>query len=176
MFFDPARFPFTAEFTRNYAAIKAELSPLHPPDYVRYAQEDAYEGAWLLFPISTHDPNWFLADACRVNRRRCPVTAGLLDRVPGLLLAGFSRLEEGTRIHPHVDRKCARSLRSHFGLVIPENAWIKVDGVQRRWEPGSFLTFEAWREHEVLNAGPGHRVVLTMDVDLGRAEEPMLPG
>lgn len=100
------------------------------------------------------------------NCARCPATAALLDRVPGLTTAFFSILAPHKRIGEH--RGPWRGvLRYHLALLVPEprdRAGISVDGQVAHWEEGHSLLFDDGYEHHAWNDTDGVRVVLFADV------------
>lgn len=96
------------------------------------------------------------------NQRKFPRTVEILNCLPGLVTAGFSRLAPGTRIHPHkgIDHTV---LRCHLGLLVPPGCTLQVHGVQRKWEDGSVFLFDDTYAHEVWSDADQHRVVMIMD-------------
>ena len=120
----------------------------------------------------TDDDGWktffFFAYGFRsdANCARCPRTAQLLEKVPGLTTAFFSILSPGKRIPEH--RGPWRGvLRYHLALKVPEPvsaAGINVGGETAHWEEGSSLLFDDGYEHHAWNDTDGVRVVLFADV------------
>lgn len=120
----------------------------------------------------TDDDGWktyfFFAYGFRseANCARCPRTAELLEKVPGLTTAFFSILAPGKRIPEH--RGPWRGvLRYHLALKVPEpasEAGIQVGGETAHWEEGRSLLFDDGYEHQAWNDTDGVRVVLFVDV------------
>jgi aspartate beta-hydroxylase len=100
---------------------------------------------------------------------RCPVTAGLLDRVPLARIDGhapeslFSVLTPGSHILPHTGVTNTR-LVAHLPLIVPPDCAIRVGEEQRAWEEGKGFVFDDTYEHEAWNFSERTRTVLIMDV------------
>lgn len=63
------------------------------------------------------------------NCKRCPKTVALLSKIPGIRVAGFSRLQPHSEIQPHTGftGRVYGSLAFHLGLIIPpRGAGIQV--------------------------------------------------
>ncbi len=120
----------------------------------------------------TDDDGWktyfFFAYGFRseANCARCPRTAALLERIPGLTTAFFSILAPGKHIPEH--RGPWRGvLRYHLALKVPEPAsaaGITVGGETAHWEEGRSLLFDDGYDHWAWNDTDGVRVVLFADV------------
>jgi beta-hydroxylase len=101
-----------------------------------------------------------------VNCRRCPRTAELIERVPGMMTAFFSIMEPGVRLPPHRG-PWKGFIRYHLGLMVPEPAErcaIVVGGQEAHWREGQSLVFDDTYEHSAWNESTGTRVVLFLDV------------
>lgn len=100
------------------------------------------------------------------NCRQCPITARMLESIPGMKTAFFSVLLSGKRIPPH--RGPFRGLlRYHLAVKVPspENACaIRVGGIERTWREGKSLLFDDTYVHEAWNNADSERVVLFVDV------------
>ena len=73
------------------------------------------------------------------NCARCPETAALCSRIPGMKTAFFSILAPGKHLPPHRG-PYKGVLRYHLGLLIPEPAeqcGIRVDTETRHWAEGA---------------------------------------
>jgi ornithine lipid ester-linked acyl 2-hydroxylase len=164
---DPGEFPFLAPVETNWEKIRAELDRLledraNLPAFHQISPDQEY--------ISTGD-HWkvFILFGFGVpigrNCARCPETAELLRRVPGLQSAWFSILAPRYHIPRH--RGVTKSiLRAHLGLITPrqrDKCVMQVDDRIVDWEPGKLLVFDDFYPHEVWNDTDEERVVLIFD-------------
>jgi aspartyl/asparaginyl beta-hydroxylase (cupin superfamily) len=98
------------------------------------------------------------------NRRLCPRTAAVLDRIPNLSeTAIFSELKPGVHLKPHCGLWNCR-LTIHLGLIVPSQTGIRVGGEAREWRAGECLVFDDSFLHEAWNLSDRIRVVLLLDV------------
>lgn len=163
-FFDKALFPWVAELEANWETIRDEaavvlqdLDKVPPlaaisPDHRRIAPA----GRWRSFFL--HGYGYALPE----NLARCPRTAELLAKVPGLNTALFSVLVPGTHIPAHTGVTKA-ILVCHLGLQVPkarERCQIRVGDQYRGWAEGEAFVFDDMYNHEVLNDTDETRVVL----------------
>ena len=168
-FLDPALLPWTAELEAHWEEVRAELDAvLVHHDVLPNFQDISTDQATI-----TDDDRWktfflygfgFKSEA---NCARCPRTAALIERVPGMTTAFFSILSPGKHIGPH--RGPYRGLvRYHLGLRVPgppDAAGISVGGQVAHWSEGASLLFDDGYEHFAWNDTDGLRVVLFMDVE-----------
>lgn len=95
------------------------------------------------------------------NLGACPLTASLVERIPGLNSAFFSILAPGTHIPPH--RGVTKGLITcQLGLVLPRDgdARMRVGDRVLRWSEGETLVFDDTVDHELWNDGASARMVL----------------
>jgi aspartyl/asparaginyl beta-hydroxylase (cupin superfamily) len=99
------------------------------------------------------------------NRRHCPRTCDILDRIPNLFQAFFSILEGGKSIPEHAG-PYRGYLRYHLGLKVPRERAprIRIKDQFFTWEEGRSMLFDDSWEHEVENESDDLRVVLVVDV------------
>lgn len=156
-FLDPRDFPFVRTLERSAPAIRAELDGLGARDgFVPWPEQELYDEGWEVFGL------YSFGRRLPANCAKCPRTEEAVLEVPGLRVAGFSRLAAGTHIHPH--RGDERGvLRCHLGLVTPPDTGLRVDGETRTWEQGRCLVFDDTYEHEAWNRSGDDRVVLLID-------------
>lgn len=164
MFESIASHPFIQHIEAHFQAILKECSALSAEDYLDWPVRDAYAGSWRIYPLYCSDPGWSVGASIPGNRRRCPEVCRLLEPIEGLALAGFSRIEPGTHIYPHVDSTESLTLRSHLGLFVHHGAEIRAGDQRRTWEPGKCLAFLSSTVHEAVNRGPTSRTVFLVDV------------
>ena len=86
---------------------KSYFSPWH--------ETDIYEGGWDVFGF------YVAGDKIESNCKYCPKTAALIEKVPGVTMAGFSALAPDTYIKPHVGYS-TEVLRCHLGLISPKRS------------------------------------------------------
>lgn len=161
--YDPRLFDWLAEFEARWAEIRAELHdilaaeaaipPLSAlsPDHRRIAPPEKWKSFFL------HGYGYKVEENCR----RCPVTAELVSRVPGLNSAFFSILAPGTHIPRH--RGVTKAiLTAHLGLIVPARRDCRMQLADRllHWDEGRALVFDDTLHHEVWNDGDELRAVL----------------
>ena len=160
---DASLFPWIAELEANWGVIRAELEALLAkrdaipplaslsPDHRRIAP-----GQWKSFFL--HGYGYRVDDNCR----RCPRTAALVARIPGLNSAFFSILDPGAHIPRH--RGVTKAiLTAHLGLVVPEPGEacrMRLAEETLHWQEGRTLVFDDTFHHEVWNDTGGLRAVL----------------
>lgn len=164
---DPSTFPWTTALRDHWQAIRAEAEALLPrleavpplravsPDHRRIAQSDLWKSFFL----------WGYGYRMDDNCARCPATAALVDRIPGLNSAFFSILLPGTHIKPH--RGPTKGLVTcHLGLVVPAGDACRMQIEDRivGWREGEWLVFDDTRRHEVRHHGDTPRIVLLVQV------------
>lgn len=96
------------------------------------------------------------------NLRRCPQTAAMLDKVPGLVSAMYSIIAPGTHIARH--RGVSKAIMTiHIPLVVPRDragCRMQVDGEIVHWKVGTPTILDDTWFHEVWNDTEETRVVL----------------
>ncbi|KQS50624.1 MULTISPECIES: aspartyl/asparaginyl beta-hydroxylase domain-containing protein [unclassified Sphingomonas] len=92
---------------------------------------------------------------------RCPHTAAMVARIPGLHSASFSILTPGTHI-PERRGATKGLITCHLGLIVPRDGDVRMRVHDRtvRWAEGETLVFDDTYRHEVWNDTNGTRVVL----------------
>lgn len=156
MFLDTALFEFVGALESRWEAIRDEYLALPTDRFDPWVQREMHGGGWTVFGLFALGQK--IPGACAV----CPKTADALDTVPGLTLAGFSRLAPGAHIHPHVGYS-SNVYRVHLGLVVPDACYMRVGKETRAWQEGKCLVFDDTQEHETWNHSPRPRGVLLLD-------------
>jgi ornithine lipid ester-linked acyl 2-hydroxylase len=165
---DVRDFPWTAILREHWQDIRDEAVAVAlrgraapslatiSPDHRSIAEVDMWRSFFL----------WGYGYPIEENLLRCPRTAELVARVPGLNSAFFSILAPGTHIPDH--RGVTKGLVTcHLGLVVPRDGDVRmrVDDRIVRWAEGETLVFDDTYQHEVWNETAGTRVVLLIQFE-----------
>lgn len=140
-------------------AMRGEAAPslaTISPDHRSIAEVDKWRSFFL----------WGYGYRIDDNADRCPVTAALVERIPGLNSAFFSILAPGTHIPEH--RGVTKGLITcHLGLIVPRDGDVRMRVHDRivRWAEGETLVFDDTYSHEVWNETGGTRVVLLVQFE-----------
>lgn len=162
MYCDASGFDFVPRLERNWQAIRRELDPLLSSSFIAWPERALYGHGWDVFGL------YAFGNKLQANCARCPETTRMVESIPGLRTAGFSMLQPGTHIRPHVGYSKA-VLRCHLGLIVPGGCTMRVGAEIRTWEEGRCLIFDDTTEHEVWHRGSESRVVLLIDFIRARA-------
>ena len=166
-FFDTDDFPWTKAIEQEWRLIRAELDGLMEerdtlPNFQDVSPRNyaiTQDSSWKTFFLHVQG---YRADK---NCERCPETARLVEKIPGLSAAFFSILAPHKYLAPHRGRYSG-VLRYHLGLIVPQPAdscWIRVADDISHWEEGKSMIFDDTYYHEVLNDTDSWRVVLFVD-------------
>lgn len=167
--YDASEFAWVPRLVNDFETIRQELL-----DFSTRLTLDAHpqgltdRGRWSVL--------YFYAGGHRVEAtaRACRQTSEIVDSIPGAAEAGqtyLSVLGGGTHIKRHHGPINTR-LRCHLGIVVPDDARIRIGEEKYEWREGQCLIFDDSFEHEVWNDS-GERVVLIIDFwhpDLTSAE------
>jgi beta-hydroxylase len=120
-----------------------------------------FKTGWTRFHLK-----WYDRDAHPSARALCPVTTGLLQRLPTVKAAMFAALPPGARLVMHRD-PFAGSLRYHLGLSTPNSdaCCISVDGIDYSWRDGQSVIFDETYLHHAENRSDRMRIILFCDVE-----------
>ena len=166
MFYDPQLLSATKLLEDNYVSFREERDALRMTQFMPWPDRSIYDVGWTAFGF------YGFGRRLHQNYRLCPRTAAIIDGIPSVRMAGFSRLAPGARIAPHCGRPKSE-LRYHLGLKVPAgDIGLKVGGEVRRWTEGESLLFDDTREHEAWNRTGSDRIVLLIDVQ----KPPVLAG
>jgi aspartyl/asparaginyl beta-hydroxylase (cupin superfamily) len=156
MFFKANDFPFTHSLTENWEAVLGEVGTLQPREFLDWPERTLYENRWEVYGL------YAFGRKIERNCELCPTTTQLVEAIPGLTTAGFSRLRAHSRILPHIGYSHA-VLRCHLGLIVPGGCGLRVGAEVRAWIPGQCLVFDDTLEHEAWNDSDDDRTVLLID-------------
>jgi aspartyl/asparaginyl beta-hydroxylase (cupin superfamily) len=160
MFENPNQFPFAAELERNWRIIRDEMVALRETGFIAWPEKSLYGGTgWNTFGL------YAFGEKQRDNCALCPRTTALVESIPGMAMAGFSRLAPGAHIKPHVgyDEYSRYVLRLHLALETNPDCALRVADETGSWEEGRAMIFCDAVEHEAWNRGTTTRTVLLLD-------------
>lgn len=155
-FQDGADYPMLSGLRENWQVMLSEY--LQVVDYLRDWHEPIYEGGWKVFGFR------YLGQT--IEHQFCPITRQLVDAIPDVTNAAFSVLKANSEIKPHVGYT-DEVLRSHLGLICPDNAGIKVGADEYNWKEGELVVFNDRIEHSAYNHSDQDRVVFILDFPKG---------
>lgn len=157
MFLDPLEFEFTAHLEANWKLIQREYLELSQTAFDPWIQRDLHNDGWGVYGLIVLGEK--VENACK----QCPNTIEVLKQIPGINLAGFSRLAPHTHVQPHIGW-ASSSNRFHLGLVVPPSCQLRVASEVRGWQEGKCLVFDDTVEHEAWNNSDEVRAVLLLDI------------
>lgn len=100
------------------------------------------------------------------NQKYFPEITKLINNVPGLISASFSKLEPNSEIIPH-NGDSNGFFRCHLGIEIPgklPECGFEVEGEQRSWGNGELLIFCDALYHKAWNKTNNERYIMIFDV------------
>ena len=166
-------YPFLQTLEDHWRSVLGELDNLlyneaaNDKSYFEpWPETEIYNGNWDVFGL------YFQGRKFTKNCEFCPKTTELIESVPGMTTAGFSALEPGTEILPHVGYS-DEVLRCHLGLITPKpvesqqsllaTCALKVEDEIFVWTEGKAFVFDDTKEHSAWNYGDRTRFILLID-------------
>lgn len=157
MFYDTRHFPFVATLEQHWKTIRREVEQVAQEEFETYRNFTP----WKVF-IFRKGLDRRNIERYPANCARCPETTAIIESIPGVTSAAFSRLLPGTHLWPH---RCNNTrVRCHLGLIVVDGCALNVGGMVRGWEEGRCLIFNARHLHEAWNRNTLPRTVLLVDV------------
>jgi ornithine lipid ester-linked acyl 2-hydroxylase len=133
---------------------------LRSTGFIAWPEKSLYgETGWNTFDL------YAFGQKQAANCALCPRTTALVESVPGMSMADFSRPDPGAHTKPHVgyDEYSRYILRLHLGLETNRDCGRRVANETRSWAEGKTLIFCDAVEHEAWNRGTSTRTVLVLD-------------
>jgi beta-hydroxylase len=163
-----ALFPWTRDLQANAGIIRAEAkavlhNPLDAPSLRDISPDHAkiaVDGKWRSFFLYAYGVR------AEQNCARCPQTARLVSKIPGLLSAFYSVMMAGAHVPRHTGPTKA-ILTGHLGLVIPaerEKCRMAVGDRTVVWKQGEAVIFDDMYPHEVWNDTNEDRIILLLHI------------
>lgn len=156
MFVDTSQFAFARRLEAGWRDILQEMEDLESGEMIPWPERHLYGQGWDAYGF------YLLGERFDENCARCPKTTAILETIPGLRSAGFSVLQPGAHITPHVGYSHALYV-GHLGLIVPADCAIRVGRETYHWTPGEFMAFNDMVEHEAWNRDTTRRVVLLIE-------------
>ncbi len=156
MFYDKSLFPWLGPLEDNWTTIRDEMLAAGGDGFLPYVERHLYNHGWSVYGLYA----WGIR--LDVHCENCPRTTELIESIPGLFTAGFSKLNPKTHIRAH-QGGAEGVLRLHLPLLSPEGCEFRVAGETRPWREGEAFVFDDTLEHEAWNKGDSPRVVLLVD-------------
>lgn len=171
-YLDRRDFPELDRFREHWRELRDEALALRAQGHIQAAvgPTDAsfnsfFKEGWTRFYLT-----WYGAPLPSAAQL-CPRTLALVQSLPSIRAAMFTRLPAGAKLNPHRD-PFAGSLRYHLGLSTPnsERCRIHVDGDPYVWHDGEDVLFDETFVHWAENASDQDRIIFFCDV-----ERPLTP-
>lgn len=167
---DKAFFPWIAELERNWQAIRDEAIRIRAEDIPSLGDISfdhgriAADRRWRAFFLKGYGYRM------PSNAARAPVTAALIEKVPGLVTANFSVMEAGGHIPRHWGMTKGM-LTYHLALKAPreaEKCRMHIEEGETlhvmHWEDGQSFLFDDMFNHEVWNESEDDRYILLIQI------------
>jgi beta-hydroxylase len=167
---DKAFFPWISELERNWQAIRDEAIRIRAEDIPSLGDISfdhgriAADRSWRAFFLKGYGYRM------PSNAARAPVTAALIEKVPGLVTANFSVMEAGGHIPRHWGMTKGM-LTYHLALNAPreaEKCRMHIEEGETlhvmHWEDGQSFLFDDMFNHEVWNESEDDRYILLIQI------------
>ncbi len=147
-------FSFLRPLEEHWKGIRAEYDAL-ASGAVQW-HEPIHNGKWNVIGFR------FQGQDFSENKSKAPLTASLCDAIPRIHTYGFSIMEPGCKIEPHVGYT-NKVLRGHLALYSNPVAALQVGEEVRTWKEGEIFVFDDTTLHSAWNRGSSKRVILLFD-------------
>ena len=136
-------YPFVSVLEESWREVLAEYHVV-ASDMHAWPEKQYYDEGWDTFGL------YAFGHKRPANCKRCPRTTELVERIPGMVMAGFSRLAPGAHIRPHCGYGgwAQYVLRCHLGLIVNDKCELRVGAETQRWQAGKTMIFCDASEHE----------------------------
>jgi hypothetical protein len=154
-------YPALSLIHTNRATIIREINKLNSWSHWPEQQLIKPGGEWKIIPFYGFD-TW-VTPFCNM----CPVLHSELKKITGLRTAILSRMSPGTvlRAHQGWASLSNRVLRIHYGIDVPRDCQVFVEGEGRTQHNGQFCVFDDSKQHWASNLSSVDRTVLILDID-----------
>ncbi|RMF24840.1 MAG: aspartyl/asparaginyl beta-hydroxylase domain-containing protein, partial [Cyanobacteria bacterium J083] len=168
-FFAANKFSWTKDLEANWYVIRQELDTIlryteQLPNFQDISPDQGYsiaqDNLWKTYFLYGYGVK------LQENCQRCPMTAKIIEQIPGMKTAFFSILLPGKHIPEHRG-PYKGVIRCLLGLKVPqapEKCAIRVGDETRHWQEGKVMLFDDSFPHEAWNYSSEIRVVLFLDI------------
>lgn len=164
-YFTLSDFPELKIITDNWQVIRDEALALQHHIKASENHNDAgfntfFKRGWKRFYLK-----WY-SDANPSACQLCPITTGLVSKIPSIKAAMFAELPAGGHLGQHRD-PYAGSVRYHLGLSTPndDRCFIDVDGQIHSWRDGQAVIFDETYVHWAQNDTEQTRIIFFCDIE-----------
>ncbi|MCX6957114.1 MAG: aspartyl/asparaginyl beta-hydroxylase domain-containing protein [Verrucomicrobiae bacterium] len=153
-FLDTTNFPFLRPLEEHWKTIREEYDAM--ASQATQWHEPIHNGKWNVIGFRFQDQD------LPENKIKAPFTSSLCDAIPRIHTYGFSIMESGCEIEPHVGYT-NEVLRGHLGLYSNPTTALQVGEEARTWKEGKIFVFDDTTLHSAWNRGESKRVILLFD-------------
>ncbi|MEI6416693.1 MAG: aspartyl/asparaginyl beta-hydroxylase domain-containing protein [Verrucomicrobiota bacterium] len=153
-FLDTTNFPFLRPLEEHWKTIREEYDTM--ASQATQWHEPIHNGKWNVIGFRFQDQD------LPENKIKAPFTSSLCDAIPRIHTYGFSIMESGCEIEPHVGYT-NEVLRGHLGLYSNPATALQVGEEARTWKEGEIFVFDDTTLHSAWNRGESKRVILLFD-------------
>jgi beta-hydroxylase len=95
-----------------------------------------------------------------------PKLKELLLKTNNIDLLSFSKLGKNTILKPHQGWGSTAniSIRSHLGIIVPENCGLWVEGEKKEIKNNEWISFDDSKFHSAYNLSETERIILMIDI------------
>jgi ornithine lipid ester-linked acyl 2-hydroxylase len=161
-FFNVSKEIWCQKLVSNWEDVLKEIQLNGDKSFVSYFNNtfSNKKSQWKFIPLKMWGVNY------GKNASAFPLTKRIIEEIPYVASASFSKLEPETRIKAHTGDSNIM-YRVHVPLVVPDSlpeCGFRVLEESVSWEPGSIFAFCDAHEHEAWNNTKSDRIVLILDV------------
>ncbi len=156
-------YPSLEVFKEKKDVVIAEAKKVMEMPWFEWPEKGLYmaKDKWDVFPFVAFT-TWF-----DKTSDLCPETKKMLQAIPGIQTALYSRLSPGTTLVPHIGWGDLSNtiLRCHFGIVAPPDSGMWVDGEFQQQKEADWIVFDDSKLHSGYNSSKDQfKVVLLVDI------------
>jgi len=133
-----------------------------PKNWENWPEKSLYDnkGEWKIFPLYAF--GIWINDNCN----KVPILTKFIKSIPNVQLATLSKLSPNMKLKPHRGwgSHSNHVLRAHYGLIIPDNCYVKVNDEIQYHQNDKWMVFDDSETHMAENQSDKDRLVLIIDI------------